>query len=108
MTYLCISHRISVIKSCGGGCKKLAMWCVLCWVYLSHNHWSLVEGMVVMYAPVWSNMLESGPWICMVGLDIVMSLSGLHSLVFKVKCVASMGGRTNLRSLDWEKLIHGS
>jgi hypothetical protein len=37
-----------------------------------------------------------------------MSLSDLHSLMFKVKCGASKGGLTNPRSLNWEKLIHES
>lgn len=30
------------------GCRKLAMWCVWFWSNLSHSHWSLVRGMVVM------------------------------------------------------------
>ena len=38
-----------------------------------------------------------------------MSLSGLHYLMFMVKCRApSIGGLMNLRSLDWEKLIYES
>jgi hypothetical protein len=41
-----------------------------------------------------------------VGKDVVMSLSRLHSLMVKVRCVASMGGRMNLRSSTWEKLMH--
>jgi hypothetical protein len=48
---------------------------------------------------MWSNMLESGPWISMVGLDDVMSLCGLHSMMIKVRCGASMGGLMNLWSL---------
>ena len=37
-----------------------------------------------------------------------MSLSELYSLMFVVKCGASIGGLMNLQSLDWEKLIHES
>ena len=27
--YLCVSQSTSVSKSCGGGCRKLAIWCDL-------------------------------------------------------------------------------
>ena len=38
-----------------------------------------------------------------------MSLSMLHSLMFKVKCGDSKGGGLmNLLFLDWEKLMHES
>ena len=37
-----------------------------------------------------------------------MSLSGLHSLMFNVKCGVSIGSLMNLQSLDWKKLIHES
>ena len=33
---------------------------------------------------MWSDMLESEPWICMVGLYATMSLSGLHSSMVNV------------------------
>lgn len=41
----------------------------------------------------------------MMGLDLMMSLSGLHSLVIKVRCFASMGGQNEtsvfgLREVD--------
>lgn len=49
---------------------------------------------------MWSNLLEAGPWISMVGLDDMMSLFALHSLMIKIRCGASMGGLMNLQSLD--------
>ena len=52
--YLWISHRILATKSWGGGFKKLNIGCVWFWLYLSHSHYSLVSGIVMMYALVWS------------------------------------------------------
>lgn len=42
----------------------------------------------------------------MVGIDVMMSLLGLHCLMVRVKCVAYVGGRMNMRFLDWETLMH--
>ena len=56
MTYLWISHSISMPKSCGGDCKKLVIWCVVYWVNLSHSHWSWTSRMMAMEAPKWSNI----------------------------------------------------
>jgi hypothetical protein len=36
-------------------------------VNFSHNHWSLVSGMEMMCAHVWSNMYASCLWIWIVG-----------------------------------------
>ena len=52
--------------------------------------------MVKTYAPFWSYILASVPWICMVGLVAMMSLSGFHSFVFSVRFGAIMGGQINL------------
>lgn len=41
-------------------------------------------------------MLASVFWICIVGLVVRISLSGLHSLVDKVKLWALIGGLMNL------------
>ena len=79
-------------KSCGGGFKKWVIGCVWFWLYLSHSHCSLVSGMVRMNAPIWSYILDYVPCICKVGLLVIISLSGLHSLVFNVRLVAMMGG----------------
>ena len=92
MTYLWVSHKISVAKSWGGGLKKCIIGCVWFWLYRSHNHCNLVIGMVKMYAPFWSYMLAFVPCICMMGLVAVISLYGLHSFVFSVRFGAMMGG----------------
>ena len=105
--YLWDNQSISVGKSCGGGFKEWVIGCLWFWLYLSHSHCSLVSVMVRMNASVWSYMLASVPCICIVGLSVMISLSGLHSLVLSVRFVAMMGGRTNLRSWDCEKFIHG-
>lgn len=55
---------------------------------MSHNHSINVDEMVATWAHVELNMLESCPWICSVGLEVMMSLSMLHSLVVRVGCVA--------------------
>ena len=62
--------------------------------------------MVRTNAPIWSYILDSVPCICIVGLLVMISLSGLHSLVFNVRFVAMMGGRMNIRSRDCEKFMH--
>ena len=47
-------------------------------------------------------MLVNGPCICIVGLLVIMSLSGLRSCVEIVRFVIARGGWMNLLSLDWE------
>ena len=42
----------------------------------------------------------------MVGLIAMMSLSGLHSLIERMRFGALIGGRMNLWSVDCTKLIH--
>ena len=37
------------------------------------------------------------------GFYPMMFLFGLHFLMLKVRCVASMGSRMNIWFLDWEK-----
>ena len=51
-------------------------------------------------------MFGSIPCICIVGFVVIMSLSGLHSLVERVRFGALIGGRMNLWSLGCVKLIH--
>ena len=46
--YLCMSHSISVSKSCGGGCRKLVRCGRLLWEYWFHSHCSLSVVMVAM------------------------------------------------------------
>ena len=51
-----------------------------------HSHWSLLMQRVVTYSHLWSNMLNYGPWICIVGLLApMMSLFRVHSLTIRVK-----------------------
>lgn len=40
-----------------------------------------MTGIVVMEAPIWSYILDSSPCICIVGLEAIVSLSRLHSLM---------------------------
>ena len=47
--------------------------------------------MVAMYSPFWPYMLDSRLCICMVGLSLKMSLSGLHSCVLVCKLVILRG-----------------
>ena len=37
---------------------------------------------------------------------VFISLFGLHSLIERVRLGVSTGGRMNLSSFDWEKLMH--
>lgn len=53
-------------------------------------------------------MLESLPWICIVGLLEVMSLPMLHSLMERVRLGAFIGGWMKLWSVDCLKLMHES
>jgi hypothetical protein len=106
VTYLWVSHRISLVKFCGGGFKKWSTWCVWLWSYLSHSHCNLVSDIVRMYALVWSYILVSVPCICVVGLVVIISLYGLHSLVVSVRCGAMMNGWMNLWSLYCTKFIY--
>ena len=48
---------------------------------------------VAMYLPLWSYMLESRLCVCMVGLLLMVSLSGLHSCVLVCRLVMLRGGR---------------
>lgn len=48
VTYLSIIHMIFVAKSCGIGCRKLAIGCLIFRLNLSHSHQSLIFKMVVM------------------------------------------------------------
>ena len=49
-------------------------------------------------------MLVSVPCICIMGLVVMISLYGLHPLVFNVRFGAIMGRRMNIQSLDCESL----
>ena len=103
--YLCMSQTISVSKSCGGGCRKLVMWGWLLWMNWFHNQCSLSVVIVAMYLPLWSCMLDSRLCICMVGLVLRMSLSGLHSCMWVCRLVMWMGGRMYFLSLDWVYVV---
>lgn len=47
VTYLWISHRSFVVKSCGGGFRKFTIGWVLFWYHISHSHCILLMGVVV-------------------------------------------------------------
>jgi len=47
--YLCISHNISVSKSCRGGCRKLVNCGWLLWLNWFHSQWSRSVVIVAMY-----------------------------------------------------------
>lgn len=47
--------------------------------------------MEAMYVLVWSNMYVLGFWMWIVGWDVWMSLSGLHSFIIRARCGALMG-----------------
>ena len=49
--YLCMSHSISVSKSCGGGCRKLVRCRGLSWEKCFHNLCNFSVVKVVMYFP---------------------------------------------------------
>ena len=51
--YACISHSISILKSCGRGCKKFVRCGRLLWEYWFHSHWSLSVVMVATWFPLW-------------------------------------------------------
>ena len=74
--YLCISHSISVSKSCGGGCRKLVSCGELLWVNWFHSHCSLSVVMVVMYFPFGSYMLDSEICVWTVGLLEIIPYRG--------------------------------
>ena len=101
VTYLCMSHTISVSKSCGGSCKKLVMCEWLLWVNWFHNQFSRTVVIVAMYLPLWSYMLDSCLCICMVGLLLRRFLSGLHSCMLVCKLVMLMGGPMYFLSFVW-------
>lgn len=90
----CVSHRMSMAKSWGRGCKKPSKGWVWFSLYISKSQESLDSEMVVMYAPIWSTMLNLESCNCMVGLGVVVvnSLSELHSLVDRVRLGLSIGG----------------
>ena len=54
--YLCMSHSISVSKSCGGGCRKFVRYGRLLWEYWFHSHWSLSVVIEAMWFPLWLYM----------------------------------------------------
>ena len=91
--YLCMSHIISVSKSCGGGCRKLVMCGWLLWLNWFHSQCNRSVVIVAMYLPFWSNTLDSRLCVCMVGLLLRMSLSGLHSCMLVCRLVILRGGR---------------
>src|SRR5665213_4310595 len=94
-----MSHVISVGKSCGGGWRVARSGFDWFSVYLSQSHLSLAKEIVDMYAPVWSKILASSCCICIVGCEAIMSLSGLHSCVTKIRRGVLFGGRTKRGSL---------
>lgn len=57
-----------------------------------HNQCSLSIIMMAMYFPFWSCMLDSEACICMVGMFVRMSLSGLHSCMDILRLVTFRGG----------------
>ena len=90
--YLCMSHNISVSKSCDGGCSGVVRWVSLFWEKRAHSHFSLSVVMVARNRPFWSYTWDSEACICMVGLLVRMSLSGLHSCVDVLRLVILSGG----------------
>ena len=56
VTYLCMSHSISVLKFCIGGCRKLVRWVKLLLEKRAHSHFSLSVVMMARKFLFWSNM----------------------------------------------------
>ena len=88
----------------GGGWKKLVICCVLFCVNLSHNHWNLVRDMEMMCAPLGSTMCASCLDSELRYMDVFIRV--FFSVMFWVKYGGMYRVSMNLRSLDWEKLMH--
>ena len=54
-----------------------------------------------MWFPFWSYTLASEACVCMVGLLVRMSLSGLHSWMVSSRLVIFSGGCINILSFVW-------
>jgi hypothetical protein len=96
--YLSYSHMTSVTNGWHGGSN---CWCMLeLVVYCFHSQSSLFLEMVIRWFPLFVNMSASSCIICMVGSNIFMLVSGLHSFRFIWTSGSCSGSYMYLVSLD--------
>ena len=95
--YLWYNQTNSVSKDWVVGSMWFGIWRPL-W-YCFHNHCSLEVGIDKRCLPLSSYMWAFSPSMFMVGVVVMMSFSGLHSLVWICNRGMMIGGVTNLVSL---------
>ena len=89
--YLWKSQKILISKSCGGGCRKLVRCCRLLCKNWFHSQCIILVLRVVTWFPCWSNTLDFRSCVCIVGLLVRISLSGLHYWVVILRLVILSG-----------------